>query len=215
MIFAIYKKKGPTSRDVLNKIKKNSDEKKIGHAGTLDPLAEGILVIGIGRESTKKLHTERFNEKEYLAIIRLGEESSTDDSEGEKKKIHSKKPLFDEVMCVASQFQGEVEQAPPAFSAVKIEGERAYKRARKGDLVQPEKRKVDIKKINVLGYRYPLLKIRVTTGRGVYIRSLARDIGRELGTGGYLYSLIRTRVGEFKVKDCIELGTLCDKIKKN
>ncbi len=214
MISAIYKETGPTSRDVLNKIKKKTGEKKIGHAGTLDPLAEGVLVIGIGRESTKKLHTEIFNEKEYLAMICLGEESSTDDHEGEKKKVFSKEPLLGDVVSVVSRFRGVIEQAPPAFSAVKIGGERAYKRARKGEFIQPEKRKVDIKKINVLDYRYPFLKIIVVTGRGVYIRSLARDIGRELGTGGYLHSLVRTRVGEFMIEDCIELETLCDTIKK-
>jgi len=214
MIFAIYKKRGPTSRDVLNTIKKKTGEKKIGHAGTLDPLAEGVLVIGVGRESTKKLHTERFKEKEYLAVIFLGEESNTDDSEGEKKKILSRKPSFDEVVDVVSRFQGVIEQAPPAFSAVKINGERAYKRARRGEAVRPEKRKADVKEITVLSYRYPSLKIKVTTGRGVYIRSLARDIGRELRTGGYLCSLLRTRVGEFQIEDCIELETLCDTIKK-
>ncbi len=214
MIFAIYKEKGPTSRDVLNKIKKETGEKKIGHAGTLDPLAEGVLVIGVGRESTKKLHTETFNEKEYLAMICLGEESSTDDSEGERKKVSSEKPLLDDVVSVVSRFGGVIEQAPPAFSAVKIEGERAYRRARRGEVVQPRKRKVDVKKINVLAYSYPFLEINVITGRGVYIRSLARDIGRKLGTGGYLHSLVRTRVGELRIKDCVELETLCDTMKK-
>ncbi len=205
MIVAIYKEKGPTSRDVLNKIKEITGQKKIGHAGTLDPLAEGILVVGIGRESTKKLWKSRFDEKEYLAVIRLGETSTTDDKEGEKRKTkHSGMPGYCAVEKAVFLFLGEIEQIPPRFSAVKIRGKEAYKYARKNLPVKLQSRKALIKEIEIISYRYPLLKIRVITGKGVYIRSMARDIGEILETGGYLFSLKRTRVGSFKEEDCVD-----------
>jgi tRNA pseudouridine55 synthase len=206
MIFAVYKKRGPTSRDVLNIIKEKSSNKKVGHAGTLDPLAEGVLVVGIGRESTKKLHTAEFAEKEYEAVIKLGEESTTDDREGEKKKISfSKKPKKEDIKKVLSSFVGKINQLPPLFSAVKIEGVESYKWARKGIEKTAKERVVCVKDVALLNYRYPFFKIKVITGRGVYIRSLARDVGKNLGTGGYLYSLKRTRVGEFTVEKCVEI----------
>jgi len=209
MIFAIYKEKGPTSRDVVNKVKKIKKEKKVGHAGTLDPLAEGVLVIGVGRESTKKLHTEEFDEKEYLATIELGKESSTDDEEGEKKIINiHKKPKKKEIEKILLIFIGEILQRPPEFSAVKIKGREAYKYARKGVPVKPQKRKVSIKKIDLINYKHPFLKIKVETGKGVYIRSLARDIGKKLLVGGYLKKLTRTRVGRFNIKDCRSIHDL-------
>ncbi len=205
MLVAVYKEKGPTSRDVLNKIKRVADERKIGHAGTLDPLAEGVLVVGIGRDSTKKLHSEDFNKKEYIATIRLGRYSTTDDKEGDETRVLVKKtPSLKEIEEVVNIFSDRVVmQIPPKFSAVKIKGREAYKWAREGREIKLTKRKAEINKIIILGYRYPLLKIKVITGRGVYIRSLARDIGKKLKTGAFLLSLIRTRVGSFTLKDCV------------
>ncbi len=205
MIVAVYKEKGLTSRAVVNRIVKITKEKKVGHAGTLDPLASGVLIIGVGKDSTKKLHTPEFNEKEYLAIVKLGEESSTDDNEGIKTNTNTKDitPSEKEVTHVISKFIGQIEQTPSAFSAVKISGKEAYKYARKGISVKVPKRKVTIKEIILISYRYPYLKIKVTTSKGVYIRSLARDIGKKLKTGGYLNSLERTRVGKYTVKDCV------------
>lgn len=204
MIIALYKEKGKTSRFKLNELKKNIKEKKLGHAGTLDPLARGVLVVGIGRESTKQLHSERFNEKEYIAKIILGKYSTTDDEEGEKTLVNKKGkiPELKEVKEVLGGFIGEVEQVPPLFSAIKIKGKESYKWARKGKKINLNKRKAWIKEIKLLKYKYPFLKIKVVTGRGVYIRSLARDIGKKLLVGGYLGSLLRTKVGEFTLKDC-------------
>ena len=197
-IFAIYKPKGPTSNDVLEELRKITGIKKIGHAGTLDPLAEGVLVVGIGREATKKLNDLVKKEKEYLAKIRLGVESTTDDAEGEKKEIKvSKIPSLDEIGKVISSFEGEILQTPPIFSAVKVQGKEAYKLARKGKIPKLSPRKVEIKEIKILKYRWPHLELRVITGPGVYIRALARDIGKKLGTGGYLSDLERVRVGDF------------------
>ncbi len=198
-IFVIYKPKGPTSHDIINKLRKEMGIKKIGHAGTLDPLASGVLVVGVGREATKQLGTIVKKEKEYLAKIRLGMTSTTDDEEGVKTeiKIVGKIPTLGEIKKAIAKFQGEISQTPPIYSAIKIKGKEAYKLARKGQEPKLKPRKVEIKKIDILKYEWPYLEIRVVTGPGVYIRSLARDIGQHLKTGGYLAELERTRVGEF------------------
>ncbi len=218
MIVAVYKEEGLTSRQVVNQVKNLTGEKKVGHAGTLDPLATGVLVIGIGRSSTKKLHTSLFFEKTYLATVMLGENSSTDDREGEKTAINkSTAPCTEKINSVISNLTGEIMQSPPPYSAVKINGKEAYKYARKGKMLLLPERKVLIKEIKLLEYKHPLLQLEVTTGKGVYIRSLARDIGKQLQTGGYLYALERTRVGEFSKEDCVPLSffenfKICDNI---
>ena len=205
MIVAVYKERGPTSREVVNKIKKLVGEKKVGHGGTLDPLAEGVLIVGVGRESTKKLHSPQFEEKEYIAKIKLGWSSETDDEEGEKQEVEvTNPPGIDEVEKAVSSFEGIIKQVPPKFSAVKIKGKEAYKYSRKGVEVTIKERPAEIKKITIISYTYPFLNIKTVTGKGVYIRSLARDIGEKLSTKGYLHSLIRTRVGKFTINDCKE-----------
>lgn len=221
MIVPVYKKKGPTSRSVINQIQKIINKKKVGHAGTLDPLASGVLVIGIGRQSTKKLHTSEFHEKEYRAIIKLGEESTTDDEEGDKTNTNIKNivPDVEKIEKTICYFTGEINQVPPIYSAIKIKGKEAYKYARKGKSIEIPDRKVLIKNINIIKYEYPLLEINVTSSKGVYIRSLARDIGKKLKTGGYLYELERTRVGNFNINSCVDFSffeneKIYDKIKK-
>jgi len=207
MIIAVYKREGETSRGVVNRVQDLAKRgSKVGHGGTLDPFARGVLVVAVGREDTKRLHTEIFEEKEYVGVVRIGVKSSTDDREGEKEvKTVSFPPKLTDVEKVLRKFSGVTWQTPPAFSAVKVKGKRSYKLARKGVISELKKRKANIKEIEVLSYRYPLLKIRVVTGPGVYIRALARDIGETLGSGGYLYSLLRTRVGEVTLEDCINL----------
>lgn len=214
-IFAVYKPVGPTSHDVVERIRKMTGVKKVGHAGTLDPLAKGVLVVGIGREATKKLHEAVQKEKEYIAKIRLGATSATDDEEGEKTAIAvRRKPSAAEVRKAALGFVGSILQTPPVFSAVKIRGKEAYKRARRGEEVELKPRPVEIKKIEVLGYRWPHLRLKVTTGPGAYIRAFARDIGEKLEVGGYLAALERTRVGEFKKEYAVRLGELKAVFKK-
>lgn len=203
-VFAVYKPKGVTSRQFLNELKKATGIKKWGHGGTLDPLAEGVLVVACN-EGTKKLFSKELKEKQYLAVIKFGEKSSSDDEEGEKEKVSFRKPKEEQVKKILSSFIGEIEQLPPLFSAVKVRGKEAYKIARKGGLPEVKKRNVFIQEINLVYYQYPFLKIRVVTGPGTYIRSLARDIGEKLSCGAYLYSLIRERVGEFKIADCINV----------
>lgn len=205
-IFAVYKPKGITSAAVVEIIKRKTKE-KVGHAGTLDPLAKGVLVIGVGRSATKNLNKEVKKEKEYVALIKLGEFSSTDDEEGEKIKVEiDKKPNKKDVLKVLKKFLGRMWQEPPIFSAIKIKGKEAYKYARAGKKISLPSRLVEVKKINLVYYRWPYLKIKIVCSSGFYIRSLARDIGKEFKTGAYLKELERIRVGDFKKKNCLTLG---------
>jgi len=207
-IVGIYKPVGVSSFDIIKKIRKVTGEKKVGHAGTLDPLAEGVLVVGIGREATKKLGKILEQEKEYLVEIELGKISTTDDKEGEKKKINvEKKPSLQEVKKTINSFVGKIKQTPPRFSAVKIKGVPAYKLARLGKEIKLKSKEVFVKEIKILRYKYPFLKLKVRTGKGVYIRALARDIGKRLGTGGYVVKLIRTKVGRFKRENCLRISS--------
>ena len=298
-LWNIYKPKGVTSFDMVRKIKWMTGEKKVGHAGTLDPLAEGVLVVGIGRESTKKLRFVLEEDKEYIAEIKLGMSSTTDDEEGVKtlsRKIQDtnnppkadqsktgktqtnsklqdtnlqtrdkrfkagllecsdsgvKSPAFrnadgkaseqiknqiegrgkastwpssEEIEKVIKTFIGDIIQISPVYSAIKIGGERAYKKARRGEKFTQPPRIVTIKEIEILDYqvkkfkgikqkdndtipagKYPVLKIKCIVGSGTYIRSLAREIGEKLKTDGYLTGLTRTSVGIYKIKDSIKL----------
>lgn len=211
MIVPIFKPKGPTSFNIISQVKKVTGIKKVGHAGTLDPLASGVLVIGIGRDSTRKLFQELEKEKEYEVEIKLGESSETDDEEGEKTvwKV-PRVPQVPQVSRALKKFIGEIWQMPPVYSSVKRGGVRAWKDAREGKKVILGKRQVLIKEIEILDYSFPILKLRVLTGPGAYIRSLARELGEELKIGGYVKALVRTRVGEFKIEDCVEINSLAN-----
>ena len=225
MLLNLKKPSGITSHDAVNYIRKLTGEARVGHGGTLDPFAEGVLVIGVGRESTKKLHQVlKDTDKEYLATLKLGQTSSTGDIEGEIKDMaHEDKinSLTDkELTKVLKKFTGEIEQVPPAYSAIKIGGTPAYKLARRGKAVSLPKRKVFIKELELLESNLPLsrtegyqpsgawIKIRTVVSAGTYIRSLAEDIGQALGVGAYLQALIRTRVGKFKIEDSKTLEEL-------
>jgi len=203
-IIGIIKPKGISSFDVIRKLRLINDIKKIGHAGTLDPLATGVLVVGIGKQACQKLNTIVKKEKEYIAKIKLGVNSSTDDEEGNKEIINVENiPLLGQIKEIIPEFQGKIYQIPPIFSAIKIHGQPAYKLARQGKKVILKKRLIEIKKIKILKYKWPYLELKVVTGPGVYIRSLAKDIGKKLKTGGYLADLERIRVGDFKKEDCL------------
>lgn len=175
--------------------------KKVGHAGTLDPLASGVLVIAVGRESTKRIDQVVKKEKEYIATVKLGQTSETDDAEGVRDDDLIAENLKgigrDHIEKVLARFIGHIKQVPPVFSAIKVKGKTAYKLARQGKDPKLEPREVEIKEIELLDFQWPFIKIRVVTGPGVYIRSLARDIGNELGVGAYMSDLERTRVGEY------------------
>lgn len=172
---------------------------KVGHTGTLDPFATGLLILLAGK-ATKKAPELTKKDKVYEAVIRLGAISSTGDPEGEIT-INDEAPEFtlDEIDVVARQFVGEIEQTPPAFSAIKINGQRAYRLARAGKEVEMPKRKVQIYSIDVLEYTAPYLKIRTHVGSGTYIRTLAEDIGRALGCGAYTTELRRTKIADYDI----------------
>jgi tRNA pseudouridine55 synthase len=210
-IFALYKPVGPSSNQVLGRLRKLLNIKKIGYAGTLDPLAEGVLVMAVGRENTKQLRHILEQEKEYVATIRFGFTSTTDDEEGEKTPVAAKKiPTRADIEAVLPEFIGSIWQMPPAYSAIKTGGQRAYAIARSGGTPLLGKRNVDIYSIDIAAYDWPLLTVTVRCGAGTYIRSLARDIGYELGCGGYLAGLIRTRVGEYTADTAYTLKAIAD-----
>jgi len=206
-IIVLNKPRGISSNHFLTMVKKKTGIKKVGHAGTLDPLAEGVLIVGLG-SGTKKLNLIIKNEKEYEATIRLGMESTTDDEEGEKTINVVEELPRKTIEESLKKFIGMTEQMPPIYSAVKYQGREAYKWTREGKTVELKPRLIEIKELEILEYQWPSLKIRVVTGPGVYIRGLARDLGRELAVGGYISALKRTRVGEYWIKDSLGIEEL-------
>ena len=211
MLLLIDKPKGITSHDVVDQLRKITGERRVGHAGTHDPNATGLLIVGVGRESTKKLgEITKNTTKTYEAEITLGATSDTDDAEGKILSNKVTKRLSDEdIKKILRQFEGEQMQIPPIYSAIKLKGKKAYELARKGKEVILEPRKITIHSIKLDEYNFPMLKITCEVSSGTYIRALARDIGKSLGTGAYLSELRRTKIGEFDIQNAQKL----DKIK--
>lgn len=205
-IISVFKPKGISSFGIIRKLRQITGIRKIGHAGTLDPLAKGVLVVGIGKQACQKLNKVVVKEKEYLAKIRLGASSPTNDSEGEIiiKKIN-KEPSFKKIEKTLLSFKGKKRQKPPIFSAVKVNGQPAYKLARRGQRIALKSRLVELKEVEIVDYSWPYLKLKIITGPGFYVRSLARDLGKKLKTTAYLAELERTRVGKFKKENSIKL----------
>jgi len=174
---------------------------KVGHAGTLDPLASGLMIICTGK-ATKLIESFQNKEKEYQATLKLGATTASYDLESPENSNSPVDHLTKEVIETAlHKFKGETEQVPPVFSAVKVNGKRAYDYARKGEEIKLKPKKIIIKDITIELVDLPFIKIRVVCGKGTYIRALARDIGEELSCGAYLTELRRTKIGEFKVED--------------
>ncbi len=176
---------------------------KVGHTGTLDPFATGLLILLAGK-GTKRANEFLKLDKEYLATVRLGATSTTGDPEGEisVNEVNPEKiPNRSRVEKVAQDFVGEIEQTVPSFSAVKINGQRAYKLAREGKMIEMPRRKVKVYELEILGYDWPELRLRCKVSSGTYIRALGEDIGKALGVGGYLTALRRTEVGKWRVED--------------
>jgi tRNA pseudouridine55 synthase len=206
-IVAIYKEEGMTSHDVVDAVRRHTGQKRVGHAGTLDPCAKGVLVVGIGRSATKRLDQIVGREKEYVTRIKLGWRSTTDDREGEKEQVSvAAIPAEDNIRDALKHFEGIIAQRPPAFSAVKIGGRPAYRFARARKQVELAIREVEVKEIELLAYEWPFLDLRMVTGPGVYVRAIARDLGEALGTGGYVEQLERTRVGSFVKEQAVRLS---------
>jgi tRNA pseudouridine55 synthase len=202
-LYLINKPRGRSSFSIVAQVRRLSGIKKVGHAGTLDPEAEGLLVVLLGKEYTKQAEKYSKLDKTYEFEIKLGEVSTTDDEEGDKTEVSGLKPTKAEIIKALSNYEGEIEQTPPVYSAIKIDGQRAYKRARNGEEVEMPTRKVNIKSIELLDYKYPFASIKADVSSGTYIRSLARSIGEDLKTGAYCTKIVRTRVGEFSLDDAL------------
>lgn len=203
-IFAVYKKEGVTSHDVIDAVRRVTGVRRVGHAGTLDPCAKGVLVVGVGRAATKQLRSVAGTEKEYRTRIKLGWRSTSDDREGDKEAVDCPQiPSRKQVQQAAASFKGRINQQPPRFSAVKVGGRPAYELARARKEVPLSAREVETKEIEILNYSWPYLDVRLVTGPGFYVRSFARDLGEALGTGGYVEELERTRVGPYTKEDAV------------
>lgn len=208
-IIGVNKPRGPSSNHVVVRLKKTTGISRIGHAGTLDPLASGVLVVGIGRAATKLLWGPDLQEKEYVADVYFGMTSSTGDEAGEKIECAIPAiPTRDEVIAALEKFVGITEQVPPIYSALKVAGKRAYKLARADKPVELAARTIEILSIELLSYEWPRAQIRVVCKSGVYIRALARDLGEALGVGAYMSDLVRTRVGRFIIEEAIHLDDI-------
>jgi len=190
-----------TSFDVVRKVRNLVRTKKVGHAGTLDPLATGMLIVCTGK-FTKRINEYMAQEKEYTGTITLGAVTPTYDLESEPQNFKNYDHLTSsEIKRATEQFTGAIDQIPPAHSAIKVDGKRLYELARKGKEVKLEPRPVTINEFEITKIDLPVLHFRVVCSTGTYIRSLAHDLGQALGCGGYLSSLCRTRIGQFTLSD--------------
>lgn len=196
-----------TSHDVVNAVRRVMGQRRVGHAGTLDPLATGVLVVGVGH-GTRLIEYLAATRKTYRADILLGRTTTTDDSAGET--LQDRPVNVDSLTVRASlaQFTGTIAQVPPAFAAVHVEGTRAYVRARRGETVALEPRQVTIFRLEVIALQLPRVTLEVECSTGTYVRALARDLGEALGCGAHLATLSRTRVGAFTLENAIPLGAL-------
>ncbi len=206
-VLLVDKPKEWTSFDVVGKVRymlrqATGQKIKVGHAGTLDPLATGLLVVLVGK-ATKRQDSYMKQDKVYEVEMKLGQTSTTADEEGEKTIVSDRQPTEEEVSEAVMSFLGVISQVPPAYSAIKIGGQRAYKLARAGKEVKIEPRTVSIHSISELNYTYPIVSFTANVSSGTYIRSLVTDIGDKLATGAYMSNLRRTSIGEYSVSDAV------------
>lgn len=212
-VFLINKPYQWTSFDVVKKVRNALKIKKVGHAGTLDPLATGLLIVCAGKK-TKSIESYMAQEKEYTGVFVLGKTTESFDLEKEVIDVADPSHLTLEVVKSAvKQLTGDILQIPPMHSAIKVDGKRVYESARKGEEVKMDPRPVTVSEFEVVKFENPEVHFRIVCSKGTYIRSLARDLGEILETGAYMSSLARTRIGEFKLEDAFELMDLVEKIK--
>lgn len=210
-ILLVDKPSGWTSFDVVNYVRrivatiegKKPKNCKVGHTGTLDPLATGLLVILVGKEYTRRAGELSKQDKTYEVTMKLGQTSTTGDEEGEKTAVSTTAPAQTAVLGALQGLQGHIMQVPPAFSAMKVNGQRAYKLAREGKAVELEARPVTIYSNEFISYEYPLVKFTSRVSSGTYIRSLVEDLGKQLGTGAYMSDLRRTSIADYDVADAV------------
>ncbi len=204
-VLNVYKPKGMTSHDVVGVLRKRLNIRQIGHTGTLDPFAEGVLPVCIGK-ATRLI--EYFDDnKEYLATIQFGSSTSTFDIEGEITKSCDKKVQREDVIYALKYFEGEITQVPPIYSAIKVKGKKLYEYARNGEEVKITPRQVTIYNIELKNFDegYQRAEILVSCSKGTYIRSIANDLGEKLGCLGHLIKLVRTQAGKFLLEDSVQL----------
>lgn len=201
-----------TSFDVVNKVRWAGKYKKVGHAGTLDPLATGLLILCTGK-MTKQIDTFQAQEKEYTGTLVLGKTTPSVDLETEFDAEYPINHITQEAINqVVSQLSGVIEQIPPAHSAIKVNGKRAYESARKGEEVIIKSRQVEIKEFDIDTANFPEIAFRIVCSKGTYIRSLVRDFGKLLDSGAYMSSLRRTRIGEFKIENALTIEQFLESV---
>lgn len=212
-VFLVDKPLEWTSFDVVKKIRNALRIKKVGHAGTLDPLATGLLIVCAGKQ-TKQIDSYMGQEKEYTGTFVIG--ATTESFDLEKPVIPVADPsgiALEQVKSAASQLTGDILQIPPMHSAIKVDGKRVYESARQGIEVKMEARPVQVREFEITGFENNVVQFRISCSKGTYIRSLARDLGEILGVGAYMSSLCRTRIGNFKLSEAKELVSLVEEIK--
>ncbi len=204
----IYKPRGKTSHDVVAILRRIAGIKQIGHTGTLDPFAEGVLPLCIGKAC--RLIEYLNDDKAYIGTIKLGMSTTTYDIEGEGVKFSDKEIDIEDIEEELAKFRGEIEQTPPIYSAIKINGKKLYEYARKGEEVQIKPRKVNIKELRLLNYNKEerVLELYIECSKGTYIRSIANDLGESLKVYGHLIKLVRVKAGDFNIKDSIHLENI-------
>jgi tRNA pseudouridine55 synthase len=211
LVINVDKPKGITSQEAVTKVKRLFRARKAGHAGTLDPIATGVLLVCLN-EATKITRFLSDLDKEYVATLKLGERTDTLDAEGKViEKVEDFSVSEEQIRNVLEGFKGIISQKPPMYSALKVQGKPLYKLARKGHVLERPERTVRIEELSVLRYEPPFLELRVSCSKGTYIRSLGDDIGRALGVGAHITELRRTRTGSFRAEDSARLEELPDK----
>jgi len=207
----VNKSKNKTSFSIVSQLRKITKIKKIGHAGTLDPFATGLMVMLIGKEYTKKSSFFINHDKTYFGKLHLGYTTKSFDPEEDLEFFSDKIPSLEEVEGVIAKFQGKIKQIPPMYSAKKINGQKLYHLARKNITIKREPIEVELQ-TKLLSYSYPYIELEINCTKGTYIRTIANDIGQLLGCGAYLHTLIRKRCGEFYLKDAIDQNNLDENI---
>ena len=207
-VLNLNKPTGLTSRQVVDRVQRLARPAKVGHAGTLDPLAGGVLVVCVGA-ATRLIEYVQQMPKGYTGGFLLGRQSPTEDVEGEVTELdHPPVPTLEQITAAAGALVGRIEQRPPAYSALKVGGRRAYALARKGQPVELKPRTVTVYRVEVLAYEYPELRLAIECGGGTYVRSLGRDLAESLGTSAVMSELLRTSIGEFRIEEAIDPGQL-------
>ena len=204
----LNKPAGVTSRDVVNQVQRLVRPQKAGHAGTLDPLATGVLVVCVG-PATRLIEYVQQMPKSYSGTFLLGRQSPTEDVEGQVTELADPPvPTLDQLLAAAGALTGRIQQRPPAYSALRVAGRRAYDLARRGEAFDLQPRPVEIYSLEIVSYVYPELKLRVQCGSGTYVRSLGRDLAAALGTAAVMSALQRTAIGSFRLQDAIDPAAL-------